>query len=146
MSEGSPRSGKSHLILYDGVCGLCNRLNAFVLKHDRKDQFKFASLQSSLGRALLQQWGRNSDNLDTFYVLANYGSESATLYERAQAGLFLMKALGIPWRWIGILSVFPRRLLNYGYDLIAHNRYRIFGRYDQCILPSVEHREKFIDV
>jgi predicted DCC family thiol-disulfide oxidoreductase YuxK len=146
MAEGSPQAAKSHLILYDGVCGLCNRLNAFVLKHDTKAHFRFASLQSVGGRALLRQWGRNPDDLDTFYVLANFSSESARLFERAQAGLFVLKTLGRPWSWAGVLGVLPRSLLDYGYDAIAHNRYRIFGKYDRCMLPSAEHRGRFIDV
>ena len=146
MDKAFVPSAGSHLILYDGVCGLCNRLNAFVLKHDQKAQFKFASLQSASGQALLRRYGRNPDDLDTFYVIANYGSDSALLYQRARAGLFVLKTRGVPWSWAGVLGILPDSLLNFGYDRLARNRYRIFGKYEQCMLPSAAHRERFIDV
>jgi predicted DCC family thiol-disulfide oxidoreductase YuxK len=136
----------SHLILYDGVCGLCNRLNAFVLKHDRKAHFRFASLQSALGQSLLRRYGLNPVDLDTFYVITNYDSGSALLFERARAGLFVLKTLGSPWRWAAILGILPDSLLNFGYDCLARNRYRIFGKYEQCMVPSAADRERFIDV
>jgi len=60
--------------------------------------------------------------------------------------LFVLKTLGIPWSWAGIIGVLPDSLLNFGYDSLAHNRYRIFGKYDQCKLPSAEDRKRFIDL
>jgi len=146
MVETQPQSPGSHLLLYDGVCGLCNRLNAFVLKRDRKAQFRFASLQSHTGQQLLRQYGRNPHDLDTFYVIANYGSASPLLMERAGAGLFVLKTIGGPWRWTAVFGVLPDSLLNFGYDCLARSRYRLFGKYDQCMMPSAEHRERFIDV
>jgi len=146
MTKAHLQSAGSHLILYDGVCGLCNRLNAFVLKHDRKAHFRFASLQSAKVQSLLRQYCRNPDDLDTFYVIANYDSGSSLLFERARAGLFVLKTLGGPWRWAGILGVLPDSLLNLGYDCLARSRYRIFGKYEQCMLPSAADRERFIDV
>jgi predicted DCC family thiol-disulfide oxidoreductase YuxK len=135
-----------HLILYDGVCGLCNRLNAFVLKYDKTGQFKFASLQSATGQSFLRRFHRNPDDLDTFYVIANYDSNSAVPIERARAGLFVLKTLGTPWRWAGFLGILPDSVLNSGYDGIARVRYRIFGRYEPCMMPRAKDRERFIDV
>ena len=134
------------LLLYDGICGLCNRLNAFVLKRDRKAQFRFASLQSQTGQQLLRQYGRDPRDLDTFYVIANHDSGSPLLMERAGAGLFVLKTLGGPWRWTGVFGVLPDSLLNFAYDCLARRRYRLFGKYDQCMMPTAEHRERFIDV
>jgi predicted DCC family thiol-disulfide oxidoreductase YuxK len=145
MSGQKPQSS-AHLILYDGVCGLCNRMNAFVLKHDRKAQFRFASLQSAKGQSILHQYVRNAGDLDTFYIIANFDTAAAFLMDRAHAVLFLLKTLGAPWRWAGILGNLPDGLLRYGYDFVAQNRYRVFGKYDRCVLPNVEHRERFIDV
>lgn len=146
MTQSYPQSSGSHLILYDGVCGLCNGMNAFVLRHDRKAHFRFASLQSIRGQSLLRQYGRNLHDLDTFYVVTDYDTGSALMIDRARAGLFVLKALGSPWSWAGILGVLPDSLLNAVYNGIARNRYRLFGKYEQCMLPSAEHRERFLDV
>ncbi|MFB3905991.1 MAG: thiol-disulfide oxidoreductase DCC family protein [Acidobacteriota bacterium] len=135
-----------HLVLYDGVCGLCNRLNRFVLKHDAAGVFRFASLQSSLGQSLLRDQGKDPRMPETLYVLANYGSNATTLLSRSAAVLFVLKTLGGPWRLAAILGILPGPLLDWAYDLIARNRYRIFGRYDSCPVPSPAHKDKFIDV
>ena len=135
-----------HLILYDGVCGLCNRLTTFVLAHDKKADFRFASLQSATGQAWLRRFRKSPDILETLYVVPNYESESPTSMERARAALFVLKTLGTPWRWTGILGILPDSLLNSAYDCVARHRYRIFGKYEQCVMPSAEERERFIDV
>jgi len=142
----NPQSPGSHVILYDGVCGLCNRLNLFVLKHDKQAHFRFASLQSATGQALLRKYGRHPEALDTFYVIADFGSGAGSLAERARAALFVMKVLGSPWSWAGVFRVLPDRLLDSGYDFVARHRYRIFGKTDRCMLPSIENQDRFIDV
>jgi len=136
----------SHLILYDGVCGLCNRLNRFVLKRDPAAVFQFASLQSRLGQSLLKANGLDADNLETLYVVANYGSESPVLLSKSQAAFFILKTLGGPWRVVTILGILPRRLLDWVYDLIARNRYTVFGRYQTCPIPSPEYKSRFVDI
>jgi predicted DCC family thiol-disulfide oxidoreductase YuxK len=146
MPREMPQSIGHHLILYDGVCGLCNRFTTFVLTHDKKAHFRFASLQSATGQAWLRGFSKNPDILDTLYVVPNYESESGTSLERARAALFVLRTLGSPWRWAGILGILPDSLLNFAYDVIARNRYRIFGRYEQCMLPTADSRERFIDV
>jgi predicted DCC family thiol-disulfide oxidoreductase YuxK len=146
MTREKPQSVGPHLILYDGVCGLCNRFNAFVLTHDKKAQFRFASLQSATGRDHLHRAGKSPDVLDTLYVLPNYESGSGKAIERARAGLFVLKTLGFPWNCAGIFGVLPDSLLNFAYDRVAHHRYRIFGKYEQCKMPSAEDRRRFIDV
>ena len=146
MLRENLQSAGPHLILYDGVCGLCNRFVSFVLKHDTKAQFRFASLQSALGQSLLRRYERNTHDLDTVYVVTNYDADPTEMLERARAGLFVLKTLGGLWQWAGILGLFPNSLLDFGYDCIARYRYRIFGKYDRGLLPSGEHRERFIDV
>src|SRR6266850_2726215 len=88
-----------HLLLYDGVCGLCNRLNNFVLPRDSRGIFDFASLQSAVGRSALKRFGRDPEELSTFYLVTNYRSESPALLSKAGAALFVMKKLRAPWRW-----------------------------------------------
>src|SRR5437667_1872938 len=83
--------GGEHLVLYDGVFGLCNRLNNFVLARDTRAVFDFASLQSTVGRSTLARFGRNPEDLNTFYLVTNYRSESPALLSKASAALFVTK-------------------------------------------------------
>ena len=145
MSARIDGPGK-HLILYDGVCGLCNGLNTFVLPRDPDGLFAFTSLQSPTGQTLLTRFGKPVGDLDTFYVLVDYRSELPTLLAKSRAGLFVLATLGGVWRVAAPLGALPTPLLDVGYDLLARNRYRIFGRYDTCPLPTPEHRRRFIDV
>ncbi len=136
----------SHLILYDGLCGLCSRLNRFVLARDSAGAFCFASLQSTYGRSLLVTFGRDPDVLETFYVVANCWTESPTLLTKSRAALFVANVLGRPWRWAGLFGVLPTPLLDWLYDRVARNRYRLFGRHDICPLPSPGHAGRFIEI
>jgi predicted DCC family thiol-disulfide oxidoreductase YuxK len=143
MSPDSPVG--RHLVLYDGVCGLCNRLNAFVLKRDIKGLFAFASLQSQTGRSFLQRFGRSSDALDTMYVVVDYRSQTPVLLAKSNAALFMAATAGGGWRWLGFLRFLPVWFRDLVYDLIARNRYRVFGKYETCLLPTPEYRRRFID-
>lgn len=134
-----------HVILYDGVCGLCNRLTRFVLAHDRRDAFRFASLQSEFARKTLAPHGRDPRDLDTLHVIAYRGRADERLLSKSRAALFVLRKLGFPWRLAALLGVLPTRFLDFGYDLVAHNRYRIFGRSEACMLPDARYAEKFID-
>jgi predicted DCC family thiol-disulfide oxidoreductase YuxK len=143
--EADPCPGE-HLLLYDGVCGLCNRLVQFVLRRDSDGVFAFASLQSATGRVSLARFGRNADDLDTVYVVARYRTDRPALLSKTDAAIFVMKALGWPWKIAAVLGVLPAALREAGYDIVARNRYRVFGRYESCLLPTAESRRRFIDV
>jgi predicted DCC family thiol-disulfide oxidoreductase YuxK len=135
-----------HLILYDGICGLCNRMNLFVLRHDPTGLFNFAPLQGALGHSLLRELGQDPTMLDTFYVIADYRSEERRIMSKAEATLFVATHVsGIP-RLAAIFKALPNVVLNGAYDLIARHRYRLFGRSDVCPLPEPEYRERFIDL
>jgi predicted DCC family thiol-disulfide oxidoreductase YuxK len=135
-----------HLVLYDGVCGLCNRLNQFILRRDRQHVFDFAPLQSATARKLLDQPPAIPEYLDTFYVIANYRQDTRTLLMKSRAAIFVMRTLGWPWQLAQTLAVVPSSILDKVYDLIARHRYRLFGRYESCPLPRPEYRERFIDI
>ncbi|HEY7497730.1 MAG TPA: DCC1-like thiol-disulfide oxidoreductase family protein [Vicinamibacterales bacterium] len=135
-----------HLILYDGVCGLCNRLNAFVLPRDRRGLFAFAPLQSATAKTWLRRFGRPPEDLTTFYVVTNFRSDSPALLCKSRAALFVLRTLGGLWRWMAIVGLLPTRLLDVGYDVIARHRYRLFGRFETCVLPRPEYEHRFIDV
>ena len=140
-----PSPAGSHLVLYDGVCGLCNRLLHFVLLRDGRAVFRFASLQSDIGRAMVARFGGNPDDLTTLYVVADYQSEKARALTRSRGALFIARRLGWPWNLALAFRVLPAALLDRLYDVVASSRYRIFGRYDQCPIPRPEHRTRFID-
>src|ERR1700730_13212881 len=87
----------AHLVLYDGVCGLCSGLLQFLLKHDHRAVFAFASLQSVTGRAIVERFGGDPNELASFHVLANYRANHAQMFSRSGAALFVAGQLGWPW-------------------------------------------------
>src|SRR4051812_42635627 len=134
--EGQQRSKAEgvHLLLYDGVCGLCNRLLQSVLRHDHRHVFTFASLQSPVGRSMVERNGGNPDELTSMYVIADYRTASARVFVRSDAALFVACALGWPWKAARLARFVPRRMRDRVYDIVARNRYRAFGRFDQCLV------------
>jgi predicted DCC family thiol-disulfide oxidoreductase YuxK len=141
----SATSEGPHLVLYDGVCGLCHGLVQFILKRDRHGVFHFASLQSSEARKVLQPFGSNPDELSTFFVLPNYRTARSRQLTKGRAVIFVMDALGWPWRVGRPFAVLPTMILDAVYDLVARNRYRLFGRRDHCLVPQPEYKTRFID-
>ena len=145
-SPEPPEHENHPILLYDGVCGLCQGAVQFILKRDRGDLFRFASLQSDFAAGLLQRHGLTREGLDTVYLVLHYGDPSERLLSRSQAGLAVMLLLGGVWRLLASVGgVFPRFLLDFLYSLVARHRYRIFGRYPSCPLPTPERRAKFLD-
>lgn len=134
------------LVLYDGVCGLCNGLNQFLLTRDRNDHFRFASLQSEFAASLLKRYDINTVDLDTVYVVADYGQPSQCLLSRSNAILHVLGQLGGVWGLLRVGRVLPKSLRDALYNVVASNRYRVFGKYDVCLMPEERHRRKFLDV
>ena len=134
------------IILYDGVCGLCNRLVQFILKRDKRDYFRFASLQSDWSATLLQRHNLDPADLDTVYVVVDYAQPNERLLARSDAILFLLVELGGIWKVAVVGKALPRTLRDAIYALVARNRYRVFGKYESCMLPEPQHRAKFLDV
>ncbi len=135
------------ILLYDGVCGLCNRLVQFTLRRDRHASFRFASLQSAFASSILTRHGANPSALDTVYVVVNHELPNESLLSRSDAGLFVLKQLPGPWRAVAsFLQLVPKFLRNAAYNAIARRRYRIFGRYEVCTLPSEQDRARFLDL
>jgi predicted DCC family thiol-disulfide oxidoreductase YuxK len=142
-----PTSQPNPVILYDGVCGLCNRLIQLVLKHDSQDLFRFASLQSDFANGVLRRHGADLENLDTMYVVFDQGLPEERLSSRSDAAVVVLKELGRAWAALAVIfESLPGWVRNWGYDRIARNRYRIFGRYDSCPIPKEKDRSKFLDL
>ena len=135
----------AHLVLYDGVCGLCNRLLQFLLRHDRRGVFCFASLQSATGRAMVSKYGGNPDDPDSFHVVADFHTPGARAIRKSDAAVFVARQLGWPWKGLSAAGHLPAPLRDFVYDVIARSRYRIFGRYEECLVPSEEFRSRFVD-
>jgi predicted DCC family thiol-disulfide oxidoreductase YuxK len=140
-----PGSGGIHLVLYDGACGLCSRLVRFLLVWDRHRVFSFASLQSAVGTSLVARSGGNPRELGTFYVVANHQTGTAQAFTRSDAALFVADALGWPWRAARMMRLVPRVARDRAYDVVARHRHRVFGRYERCLVPRPEFRDRFID-
>ena len=135
------------ILLYDGVCGLCNRLVQFILRRDRRAIFRFASLQSALAARILARHAANPNDLDTVYVVLNPELPDESLLSRSDAILFVLKQLGGFWRLSSsLLQLAPRFLRNVAYNSVARHRYRIFGRSETCTLPHDQDRSRFLDV
>ena len=135
------------IILYDGVCGLCNRLIQFVLKRDRNDRFRFAALQGDFAGRVLQRHGVNPQILDTMYLLLNYSQPEERLASRSDAGIQVLAELGGVWRVLASIGQFlPRWFRDKIYNLIARNRYQIFGKFQTCQIPDEEYRSRFLDL
>jgi predicted DCC family thiol-disulfide oxidoreductase YuxK len=135
------------IILYDGVCGFCNRMVQFILKRDAHDRFRFAPLQSGYSRSLLAKHEVKTENFESLYLVLDNGTSTERIEERSTAAISIFRELGVFWRTIAnVLAIFPKNFCDWPYNLIARNRYRIFGKYDTCPLPKIENRHKFLDV
>lgn len=127
-----------HLLLYDGTCGLCHGVVRSVLSLDRRGIFHFASLESAAGSQLLARAGSQPGHpgrLDTFVVIANYQGHAGEPLTKGTAALFVLTALGWPWKAAALLRLLPVAALDAAYDFVARHRYRLFGQRDHCVVP-----------
>jgi predicted DCC family thiol-disulfide oxidoreductase YuxK len=138
-------AGGVHLVLYDGVCGLCNRLVQFLLTHDRGAVFSFAPLQGPTGKSVVARFGGNPDDLTTFYICANFRTPDARVLTKSDAALFVARELSWPWKALTAAHVVPKVLRDALYVVVARTRYRVFGRYEQCLAPRPEFRSRFVE-
>jgi predicted DCC family thiol-disulfide oxidoreductase YuxK len=145
VSETPGGAAPAPIILYDGVCGLCNRLNRFVLARDPTGRFRFAALQSPLAGEILGRHGRDPPDLDTLYHVLAPTRPDERLLTKSDAVLWILRELGGAWRVTGALRVVPKGVRDLGYDIVARARYRLFGRYASCPLPDPRHRARFLD-
>lgn len=134
------KNDESHILLFDGVCNLCNRLVQFTIKRDPKGKFKFASLQSDSGQSFLKQFGLPTDDFDSFvYVKGNQ------YFLKSSAALHVLKELGGLWKLFYFFIIIPRPIRDFVYNLIAKSRYKTFGKSDTCMIPTPELKQRFLD-
>ncbi len=133
------------IVLYDGVCALCNGLVRFVLARDRAGVLRFASLQGDVARAALARHGRNPEALDTLVVVLDAELPAERLLDRSTAALFVLRQLPGIWTVVGrMMNAVPASLRDVVYRFIARTRYRTFGKYDACPLPPPAVRDRFL--
>ncbi|WP_296207340.1 thiol-disulfide oxidoreductase DCC family protein [Psychrobacter sp. UBA3480] len=128
------------VILFDGVCKLCNVWSNFILKYDSKQTFKLCSVQSEEGQEILLYFGLPTDAYETMLYVE--GNQS---FQKSNAFFQVMSKLGYPWKWVCIFKIIPTPIRDWMYDRIALNRYRLFGKYDYCALPLPENEARFLN-
>jgi predicted DCC family thiol-disulfide oxidoreductase YuxK len=138
-SPGSIDTSGKIVILFDGVCNLCNGAVQFIIKRDKTSKFLFASLQSDFGQSQLQKFGLDPSKLHSIIALDN-----GKFYERSDAALKIASGLAQPWRMFGVFRILPRFLRDWFYDLIAKNRYKMFGKRESCMIPTPELKGRFV--
>jgi predicted DCC family thiol-disulfide oxidoreductase YuxK len=136
--EKSIRPGK--IILFDGVCNLCNASVQFVVKRDRKKQFIFASLQSTAAGQLLANFHQPGEGLYSFLLI-----EENKLFSKSTAALRVLKSLAGLWPLLYIFIVVPTFIRDGIYDLVANNRYRWFGKKNECWIPDDQLKSRFLE-
>jgi predicted DCC family thiol-disulfide oxidoreductase YuxK len=138
--------GAHPVLLYDGVCGLCNRVVQFTLRHDRKDVFRFAPLQSELAGRALARHGESAKDLNSVYVVLGMGQAQERLLGRSDAVIYLFRTLGGRWKALAaVYEILPRSARDVLYNLVARNRYRVFGKFEACPVPQAGVRRKFLE-
>lgn len=130
----------STIVVFDGVCHLCNGWVQFLLRFDTRGVYRFASMQSETGHKLLKDHGLNPDDPSSFLLLREGHARTDS-----DAILDVLTGLGGPWRMFGVLRLVPRALRNRIYRFIARNRYRLFGKREFCMMPTPEMATRFVD-
>lgn len=128
----------NNIVLFDGECNFCDNSVQFIIKRDRKAEFKFASIQSDVGEEILRK----------FNVPANINSlilvEGSKCYFKSSAVLLICKNLKGVWKLFYCLLIIPKSVRDYFYDIIAKNRYKWLGKKDSCMVPSPEMKNRFL--
>jgi predicted DCC family thiol-disulfide oxidoreductase YuxK len=127
------------VIYFDGVCNFCNYWVNFIIRMDKKKVFLFAALQSEAGQHMLKNRDLAEISLETFILMDN-----GKIYMKSSAALRLFNKLPWYWKWTQFFWIFPKFIRNAVYNFIARNRYKWFGKRDECMVPTPELRERFL--
>ncbi|NVK51538.1 MAG: thiol-disulfide oxidoreductase DCC family protein [Flavobacteriaceae bacterium] len=130
------------LILFDGVCNFCNATVVKIIKHDTKNKFVFASLQSNIGQTVVNHFSIDSQKVDSIILVTS----EQKYFIKSTAALKIGKHFSGFWVLLQICWIVPAPVRNVVYDFIAKNRYKWFGKKDNCMIPTPEISAKFIDI
>jgi predicted DCC family thiol-disulfide oxidoreductase YuxK len=136
--ENLPKDKK--IILFDGVCNLCDSTVQFLIKRDTKDVFRFVAIQSDLGQEIIKHIGIDTFKTDSI-ILYEPGN---AYYYKAEAALKIAKELGGVYSLMGLFTFLPKGLSNVVYDYVARNRYKWYGKKDACMIPTLQMKAKFL--
>lgn len=143
MNEQQPSTfnfqPSTNVILFDGICNFCNSSINFVMDRDKDDRFRFAALQSDSGVELQRKLGIDPEKIDSVVLV-----QGKMHYHKSTAALRIAKIMGFPYNLLYILIIVPPFIRNIFYDIIAHYRYKWFGKKEACRIPTPEERAKFL--
>lgn len=128
------------IILFDGVCNLCDKAVQFVIEHDKKDIFRFVSLQSELGQQILKHIGINPANIDSVILY----QPGIAYYYKSAAAIEIARSLGGFFHFGTVFKLIPTEIRNRLYDYVAKNRYKWYGKKETCLVPSTQNINKFL--
>lgn len=127
------------VILFDGVCNLCNGSINFIIKRERKDKFRFVSIQSNEGEKIINHFGLSSISESTMILI-----EGSKVYTKSTAALIIAKNLSGLWPLLYIFIIIPKPIRDFAYGIVARNRYSWFGKRESCMIPTDELKRKFL--
>jgi predicted DCC family thiol-disulfide oxidoreductase YuxK len=127
------------VILFDGICNYCNGMVNFIIRQDKNAVFKFAALQSEAGQALLEKYNLPKHDFESIILIDN-----GKAFSNSTAGLRLYNKLPWYWKWTQVFWIIPRFLRDAAYNLVARNRYKLFGKKDACMIPGPSVRSRFL--
>ena len=129
------------IVLFDGVCNLCNSAVTFIIEHDKKDVFRFASLQSEIGRKLVEERGMDPEELDSIVLI----DPGVAYYRKSTAALEISRELSGGYSLLKNFLFIPESLRDGIYNFVANNRYKWYGKKESCMIPTPELKSKFLD-
>ncbi|WP_425075465.1 thiol-disulfide oxidoreductase DCC family protein [Psychroserpens sp. S379A] len=138
MIENLPKD--KQLILFDGVCNLCNSSVLYVIKHDKANRFMFAPLQSDAGKQIIDKFNIDTSKTDSILLY----SKGKGLSVKSSAALHIAKHLGFPRNLLAVFFIIPTFIRNWVYDFVAKNRYKWYGKKEACMIPTPELTAKFL--
>ena len=128
------------ILLFDGVCNLCNRSVQFVIRRDKKKKFRFAALQGVTGKQLLQRYNLPANDLNSFVLI-----ENDKAYTRSAAALRVLRGLRGGWKLFYAFMILPKFLRDSVYNWISRNRYKWFGKKEECMVPTPDLKNRFLE-
>ena len=130
------------IVLFDGVCNLCNGAVVYIIKRDKNDVFRFAALQSDIGQKLINERNIDTSKIDSIILI----EPGIAYYTKSSAAIKIMNEFGGLWRVMNVFNyLLPTSIRDIIYDFIAKNRYKWFGKQESCMIPTPELKAKFLD-